>query len=71
VPKRDKSPKREALNLDQEGQSQLTYPNQFAKSFLPQEQSQRIEHQMAQESHYDGIYFEQQPKQFADYHAGH
>ena len=40
---RDVSPQK---NLDNEGSSQLTYPNQHAQQFMPRDQAQQLERQM-------------------------
>lgn len=47
-------------NLDNDGFSQLTYPNQFATSFMPKDQARRVEEdqQRNQNQPYQGIYFE-------------
>jgi len=49
-----------AANLDNDGISQLTYPNQYASSFMPKEQSRRFEEdQQRNNQNYNGIFFEQ------------
>ena len=40
---RDGSPQK---NLDHDGSSQLTYPNQHAQQFMPREQAQQLQQEM-------------------------
>ena len=40
---RDASPQK---NLDHEGSSQLTYPNQHAQQFMPREQAQQLQQEL-------------------------
>lgn len=57
--------KRENLNLDQEGTSLMTYPNQFATNFMSADQARANEQLMDGELHaqtqYEGIYYDQNP----------
>ena len=64
---RDMSPQK---NLDHEGSSQLTYPNQHAQQFMPREQAMQVERQMdhnggflSQQPHGDGFQQQYHPAQ--------
>lgn len=51
APKEDRNPgEQKEMNLDNESSSQMTYPNQYSKSFLPKEQANRVEQQFEEEN---------------------